>query len=80
MTTHTVTDQQPARIVADAKPNVIPENYLLGLDPEWQRMWTEHGKDVSGAHLVTIEEFKRCPEKYSFSYPTWAGKFSLPEA
>ncbi|KAL4795287.1 Alpha/Beta hydrolase protein [Aspergillus venezuelensis] len=73
MATHTVTEQRPAHIVADAKRNVIPDKYLPGLDPEWQKMWTEHGKDVSGAHLVTIEEFKRCPQKYSFTYPTWAG-------
>ncbi|KAL4903096.1 hypothetical protein BDW74DRAFT_186451 [Aspergillus multicolor] len=53
--------------------NTIPDRYLDGLDPEWRQMWTEHGKDVSGAHLVTVEEFKQCPEKYTFTYPTWSG-------
>ncbi|KAE8318743.1 Alpha/Beta hydrolase protein [Aspergillus transmontanensis] len=53
--------------------NVIPEKYLNGLDVEWQEMWTNHGKNMEGAHLVTIEEFRRCPERYSFTYPTWTG-------
>ncbi|KAL3496083.1 Alpha/Beta hydrolase protein [Aspergillus germanicus] len=53
--------------------NAIPERYLTGLDPEWRKMWTEHGKDVSGAHLITIEEFQRFPSKYSFTYPIWSG-------
>ncbi|KAL3489912.1 Alpha/Beta hydrolase protein [Aspergillus germanicus] len=53
--------------------NAIPERYLTGLDPEWRKMWTEHGKDVLGAHLITIEEFQRFPLKYSFTYLTWSG-------
>ncbi|KNG87098.1 alpha/beta hydrolase fold protein [Aspergillus nomiae NRRL 13137] len=53
--------------------NVIPEKYLEGLDVEWQEMWTRYGRDMEGAHLVTIEQFRQCPERYSFTYPTWTG-------
>ncbi|KAL2809156.1 Alpha/Beta hydrolase protein [Aspergillus granulosus] len=67
MVTITLT-QQPT-----TAQNAIPDKYLAGLDPEWQQMWTEHGMDVSGAHLITIEEFRKCPGKYSFTYPTWTG-------
>ncbi|KAL2856726.1 Alpha/Beta hydrolase protein [Aspergillus pseudodeflectus] len=67
MTTITLTEE------TTTSPNAIPERYLAGLDPEWRKMWTEHGKDVSGAHLITIEEFQKCPSKYSFTYPTWTG-------
>ncbi|KAL4961174.1 alpha/beta hydrolase [Aspergillus stella-maris] len=73
MATITATEQRPIHAAANGEHNVIPDKYQPGLDPEWKRMWTEHGKDVSGAHLVTIEEFKRCPGKYSFTYPTWVG-------
>ncbi|KAL2867485.1 alpha/beta hydrolase [Aspergillus lucknowensis] len=63
-------DSPPQKTVVQ---NAIPDKYLAGLDPEWHRMWTEHGKGVIGAHLVTIEEFQRCPSKYSLTYPTWEG-------
>lgn len=63
---------------ATTNQNAIPERYLPGLDPEWRQMWLDHGKDVSGAHLVTIEEFLKCPKKYSLTYPTWTGRSLLP--
>lgn len=53
--------------------NPIPDKYLHNLDPEWKEIWNKHGQDVVGAHLVTIEEFRQCPAKYSFTYPTWDG-------
>lgn len=53
--------------------NHIPEKYLQNLDSEWKEMWIKHGQDVVGAHLVTIEELRECPAKYSFTYPIWDG-------
>lgn len=53
--------------------NAIPDKYLTNLDPEWRDLWSRHGHDVVGAHLVSIEEFRQCPAKYSFTYPTWEG-------
>ncbi|KAL2819621.1 Alpha/Beta hydrolase protein [Aspergillus cavernicola] len=74
MATVTLTKDEPVYLITNTNPqNAIPEKYLHGLDPEWCQMWTEHGKDVSSAHLVTIEEFQKSPGKYSFTYPTWTG-------
>lgn len=53
--------------------NQIPEKYLPNLDPEWKEMWTTHGQAVVGAHLISVEEFRQCPAKYSFTYPLWSG-------
>ncbi|EAW10022.1 alpha/beta hydrolase [Aspergillus clavatus NRRL 1] len=53
--------------------NSIPARYLPRLDPEWRQMWSTHGKDVIGAHLVSVDEVRRSPAKYSFTYPTWTG-------
>jgi hypothetical protein len=55
--------------------NRIPEKYLPNLDPEWKEMWTNHGQAVVGAHLISVEEFRRNPAKYSFTYPTWSGTY-----
>ncbi|KAJ5890562.1 Alpha/Beta hydrolase protein [Penicillium subrubescens] len=66
-----ITNYRSQRLKGPTDQNAIPEKYLLGLDPEWRQMWLEHGQDISEAHLVTIEEFHKCPKKYSFTYPTW---------
>jgi len=57
--------------------NTIPQKYWKGLDPEWVSLWEEHGSKVIPASQVTVEEFRKCPEKYSFTYPTWQGKHSF---
>jgi hypothetical protein len=39
-------------------------------------MWNEHGGgDMIRADEVTIEEYRKAPAKYGFSYPTWAGVY-----
>jgi hypothetical protein len=72
--TETITvasEQQNGRLAIGA------EDYP-GLDPAWIQMWNEHGGgDMVRADEVTIEEYRKSPAKYGFSYPTWAGKFSL---
>ncbi|KAL4865119.1 hypothetical protein BDV12DRAFT_200402 [Aspergillus spectabilis] len=74
MSTLTLTQEEGPLLSTIARTNnTIQDKYLPGLDPEWHQMWLEHGKDVSGVHLVTIEEFEKCPGKYSFTYSTWAG-------
>ncbi|KAL5338358.1 Alpha/Beta hydrolase protein [Aspergillus crustosus] len=74
MSTTTLTEEDcPVLHTIAQTNNAIPDKYLPGLDPEWLQMWSEHGKDISGAHLVTVEEFEQCPGKYSFTYPTWTG-------
>ncbi|GMG00663.1 unnamed protein product [Aspergillus oryzae] len=47
---HLITVQTSAR----GEGNVIPEKYLDGLDVEWKEMWTNHGKNMEGAHLVPV--------------------------
>lgn len=55
-------------------PNHIPEKFLPGLDPEWIELWNAHGSKVVPASEVSIEDFRKCPQKYSFTYPTSRGK------
>ncbi|KAL4894260.1 Alpha/Beta hydrolase protein [Aspergillus ambiguus] len=70
----TETRNYPSNLLTNiTTQNAIPKEYLPGLDPEWRQMWLDHGKAISGAHLVTIEEFLRHPEKYSLTYPLWTG-------
>lgn len=78
MTTLTQAEQM-VRVHASERRegNLIPEKYLNGLDIEWQEMWKNQGKNMEAAHLVTIEKFRQCPQRYSFTYPTWSGEFSL---
>jgi hypothetical protein len=75
-----ITNYLSQRLKGPTDQNAIPEKYLPGLDPEWRQMWLEHGQDISEAHLVTVEEFHKCPKKYSFTYPTWTGmSLTLPK-
>lgn len=49
-----------------------------GLDPAWIEMWNERGgSDMIRADEVTIEEYRKSPAKYGFSYPTWEGMSSI---
>lgn len=59
--------------VIELSQATIPEKYLNGLDPEWRDTWSKYGGNLVGAHLVTIEEFRKSPERYSFTYPIWTG-------
>ncbi|KAK0119632.1 hypothetical protein ONS95_011070 [Cadophora gregata] len=54
-------------------PDLIPEKFRRGLDPEWIELWSSHGSKVIPASTVTIKEFRKDPQKYSFTYPTWRG-------
>lgn len=60
-----------------APPNSIPEKFRPGLDPEWVALWTEYGSKVIPASQVTVEEFRKCPQNYSFTYPTCRGMLCL---
>lgn len=52
----------------------IPKKLLRGLDPEWVGLWETHGSSMVRADEVSIEEYRKNPAKYSFTYPTFAGK------
>ncbi|CAL5869776.1 uncharacterized protein PFLUO_LOCUS4006 [Penicillium psychrofluorescens] len=51
----------------------IPKKLLRGLDPEWVGLWETHGSSMVRADEVSIEEYRKNPAKYSFTYPTFAG-------
>jgi hypothetical protein len=51
----------------------IPKSYWNRLDPDWASLWEKHGTKVARADLVTIEEVRQNPSKYSFTYPTYPG-------
>ncbi|KAK1988195.1 Alpha/Beta hydrolase protein [Colletotrichum cereale] len=44
-----------------------------GIDLEWVRLWNEHGAAMTRADEVTIEEYRKSPARYSFTYPTCQG-------
>ncbi|PLB52162.1 alpha/beta hydrolase fold protein [Aspergillus steynii IBT 23096] len=70
MATITQTEIKASPTVKTRGP-CIPEKYIPGLDSEWREMWSKYGSDITGAHLVTVEEIRQNPAKYSFTYPTW---------
>jgi hypothetical protein len=59
--------------VADSTHRV-PEQWLGKLDPEWTRTWNLHGGHHRQAEEVSIEEVRKDPVAYSFTYPTWEGR------
>ncbi|CAA9956767.1 fungal specific transcription factor domain protein [Pyrenophora teres f. maculata] len=50
-----------------------PQQWLGRLDPEWVQVWNAHGGRHRQAEEVPIEEVRRKPLSYSFTYPTWSG-------
>lgn len=59
----------------------ISANDYPGLDPVWIQLWNEHGgADMIRADEVTIEEYRKSPATFGFSYPTWSGTGSPPQA
>jgi acetyl esterase/lipase len=58
---------------AQARAHDIPEHLLPGLDPEWVEMWNEHGRHLSRADEVSIEEYRKNPPAYNFTYASWKG-------
>jgi hypothetical protein len=68
MTTNTVRTQ------TTALPRLAIKNeHLAGLDPEWVELWHEHGAHMVRADELSLEEYRRNPALYSFTYPTCAG-------
>ncbi|KAJ9624378.1 hypothetical protein H2204_010831 [Knufia peltigerae] len=53
--------------------HAIPAEYADKLDPEWVKLWNEHGRHQRRADEVKIEEYRKNPSAYSFTYPTWPG-------
>ncbi|KAI1612053.1 hypothetical protein EDD37DRAFT_651280 [Exophiala viscosa] len=56
-----------------AMDHTIPEEYKEKLDPEWVKMWNEHGLNQKRADEVDIEEYRQNPAAHSLTYPTYPG-------
>lgn len=53
----------------------IPKRLLPGLDPEWVDLWERYGSSMVRADELSLEEFRKSPAAYSFTFPTCAGMF-----
>ncbi|KAJ5767051.1 Alpha/beta hydrolase fold-3 [Penicillium nucicola] len=51
----------------------IPKSLLTGLDPEWVSLWERHGSSMVRADELSLEEFRKDPAAYSFTFPTCPG-------
>jgi hypothetical protein len=72
MTTTTVETQ------TTAQPRLAIKNeHLAGLDPEWVELWHTYGAHMTRADEMSLEEYRKNPALYSFTYPTCAGQSSL---
>lgn len=56
----------------------IDEKQFAGLSPEWIELWDTHGAHMTRADEVSIEEYRKDPAFYSFTYPTCAGTLEQP--
>ncbi|KAH0328936.1 hypothetical protein KCU71_g842, partial [Aureobasidium melanogenum] len=72
-------DQSKDQVIVSIVPRVAgathqaPKQWLDELDPEWVEMWNAHGGCHRQAEEVGVEEVRKDPAAYSFTYPTWAG-------
>ncbi|KAL5380445.1 hypothetical protein DPSP01_007767 [Paraphaeosphaeria sporulosa] len=51
----------------------IQKKHLAGLDPSWVELWNTYGAHMVRADEVSIEEYRKNPALYSFTYPTCEG-------
>lgn len=64
-----------ASLIATNLAHRVPEPWLDKLDPEWAKIWNTHGGHHCQAEEVSIEEVRKDPAAYSFTYPIWDGKY-----
>lgn len=67
-----------ATLTAGDQTHQAPQQWLDKLDPEWAKIWNLHGGYHCQAEEVSIEEVRKDPMAYSFTYPTWEGKCGYP--
>ncbi|KAK2053413.1 hypothetical protein LY76DRAFT_619950 [Colletotrichum caudatum] len=72
MTVATESDEQPSPKPVNGRLAFSAADYP-GIDPEWVRLWNEHGGAMIRADEVTIGEYRKSPAQYSFTYPTCRG-------
>lgn len=57
----------------------IPPEWIPRLDLQWVALWNDHGAEKFRADEVSVEAYRRDPEAYSFTYPTWSGPTAYHE-
>lgn len=55
----------------------IRRDQYPGLDPEWIDLWNIHGAHMVRADELSIEDYRKNPAAYGFTYPTCSGKIFL---
>ena len=76
LTTMTTTTTTLLQTQADDRPRLaIKKEHLAGLDPEWVELWHTHGAHMVRADELSLEEYRKDPSLYSFTYPTCEGEF-----
>jgi hypothetical protein len=73
----TVTATTTVKLQSHLPRLAIDHKRYEGLDPEWTNLWMTHGADMVRADEVSIEEYRKNPALYSFTYPTCAGSCYL---
>ncbi|KAK5404958.1 hypothetical protein LTR46_009567 [Exophiala xenobiotica] len=51
----------------------IVKGQYPGLDPEWVRLWNDHGSGMVRSDEVSPQEYRLDPAKYTLTYPLYGG-------
>ncbi|KAJ5889682.1 Alpha/beta hydrolase fold-3 [Penicillium tannophilum] len=66
--------------IHEQKPRLsIPGRLRTRLDPQWIELWEKHGSSMIRADELSIEEYRKTPAKFAFTYPVCSGKFTTQE-
>lgn len=71
--TTTITTTTPQVDKSSTHRLAIKKEHLAGLDPEWVDLWNNHGANMVRADELSLEEYRKDPARYDFTYPTYAG-------
>ncbi|TDZ33517.1 Arylesterase [Colletotrichum trifolii] len=72
MTVSSQSKQNPTPKPSPGRLAFSAEDYP-GIDPEWVRLWNEHGGSMVRADEVSIAEYRKSPAQYGFTHPTHSG-------
>lgn len=66
--------------IHEQKPRLsIPERLRTRLDPQWIELWEKHGSSMIRADELSIEEYRKTPANFAFTYPVCSGEFTTQE-
>lgn len=73
MSTTTTTTQEATTSLPMMERLEVRRDEYPGLDPEWRKLWNDHGSSMVRADEVSIKEYRLSPARFSFTYPTCRG-------